>query len=260
MNLPKGVFQAQKKDGTIYYRVSVTYHGKHISLGSFDDSEHAGQCYLNARALLDSDLGIDDYSQNSCMDFAKWVTLVNFRDNDIYFKTPIYLYKKYFLYYLSQEHPLKFDVDDLFYYSTHTIMTRNGYLFVADYGMQVNILSRYGIRNYAVCGRDYVFVNGDPHDFTYKNIKIINHYFGVEQITRKGRIAYRTKIHVNGDFIVGCYETEEMAAIAYNKAANLLKAQGISKNFPENYLENLSAIEYAKLYNAVRISRKLRSF
>ena len=31
----KGVFRAVKKDGTVYYRASLTRHGKHISLGSY---------------------------------------------------------------------------------------------------------------------------------------------------------------------------------------------------------------------------------
>ena len=34
-----GVYQAKKKDNTIYFRSSITYSGKHISLGSFDTEE-----------------------------------------------------------------------------------------------------------------------------------------------------------------------------------------------------------------------------
>ena len=34
-------------------------------------------------------------------------------------------------------------------------MRRNEHYFVADYGMQVTILNRYGIRNYGVLGKDY---------------------------------------------------------------------------------------------------------
>ena len=36
--LYKGVFRAGKKDGTVYYRASLTKNGKHISLGSFSDA------------------------------------------------------------------------------------------------------------------------------------------------------------------------------------------------------------------------------
>ena len=32
-----GVYKTNKKDGTLYYRASINYKGKHISLGSFDN-------------------------------------------------------------------------------------------------------------------------------------------------------------------------------------------------------------------------------
>ena len=86
---------------------------------------------------------------------------------------PIYLKNKYFLYYLSPSLCLKFDIDDLFYYSSKKIMCRGGRLFVNDYGMQCSILNRYGIKNYAVCGKDYHFINGDATDFRYENIEIL---------------------------------------------------------------------------------------
>lgn len=176
----------------------------------------------------------------------------------MYIKTPIYLQKKYFEYYLSKDMVLKFDVDDLFYYSNHAIMTRDGYMFVADYGMQVNILSRYGIRNHAVEGRDYDFANGDRLDYRYGNVVVINKYYGVNRIEKNGRYLYKVKIHVVGDFVVGVYSTENEAAIAYNKAAKLLNEAGVKKTYPENYIEDISAIEYASIYNKVKISSALR--
>lgn len=260
MEHKKGVFLAYKQDKTPYYRTSLTYKGKHISLESKDTLSEASLCYEEAVGLLNSDKSIEDYYKESPLSFSKWVILINFRDNDIYFKTPIYLLKNYFFYYISCDRVLKFDADDLFYYSTHTITVRNGHMFVADYGMQVNILSRYGIRNHAVAGRDYIFVNGDSNDFTYNNIKVINKYYGVEKITDNGKTKYKARIHVNGDFIIGYYDTEEMAAIAYNKAAEILNKNGLKKNFPENYIENLSAIEFAKIYNKVTISKKIRNY
>ena len=33
--MPAGVYTAYKKDGTVYYRSSITHKNKHISLGSF---------------------------------------------------------------------------------------------------------------------------------------------------------------------------------------------------------------------------------
>ena len=36
-----GVYIAYKKNGTAYYRASITYRNKHISLGSFHTEEDA---------------------------------------------------------------------------------------------------------------------------------------------------------------------------------------------------------------------------
>ena len=247
-----GVYKTQKKDGTTYYRSSITFSGKHISLGSFQTEQKAHQAYLLAdRILHNSSLSLADYS--------KWVSLVNFRDNHIYIKTPVYLYQKYFYYYFGPEDYLIFDSDDLFYYSSRTISRRGGHLFVADYGMQVNILSRYGIKNYAVAGRDYQFANGNKRDYRYENIIVINRYHGVCQKIREGKPFYETKIHWNGDFIVGRYDNEIEAAIAYNKAASTLLTKGYIKDYPVNYIEELSDTEYRARYQTVTISSRLKN-
>ena len=60
--------------------------------------------------------------------------------------------------------------------------------------------------------------NGDPSDFRYENIEIINRFYGVTKEEKNGRQVYYTRIHVNGYFLVGVYPTEQEAAIAYNKA------------------------------------------
>ncbi len=262
MNLKKGVYIATKKDGTIYYRSSLTYQNKHISLGSFLTEDEAHLCYLEALNLLNSTLSISDYiniEETHTISFEKWVCLVNFRDNKIYFKTPIYLMSKYFIYYYDSNTEYKFDVDDLFYYSTHKIMKRNGHLFVADFGMQVNILSRYGIKNYAVAGKDYIFLNDDPTDFRYKNIKIINRYNGVTMTVKDGMPLYIAKVHINGDYIIGKYKTEHEAAIAYNKVCHLLKDAGIINTYQTNYIEALSPIQYASIHSTIKISKKIRA-
>ena len=260
-----GVYLNKKKDGTPLYRASITHNGKHISLGSFPDEGTAHRAYLEASSLLatvqPAQMLIDHYQAGQqILPFEKWVVLLNFRDNHMYIKTPIFLEKRFFTYYYNQSCRYKFDVDDLFYYSNHKIMKRGNHLFVADYGMQVNILSRYGIKNYAVPGRDFRFVNGDEYDFRYRNIEIINHYHGVTKQILKGREVYVTKIHINGDFLVGRYATENEAAAAYNKAVMLLKEQGITKNFPTNYIEGISDIEYANLLMKARISSKIRNY
>ena len=260
-----GVYLIHKKDGSPLYRASITHAGKHVSLGSFPDEQTAHRAYLEASSLFATTQPaatlLEYYREEMhVLPFEKWVVLLNFRDNAIYIKTPIYLEKRFFTYYYSKNCRFKFDVDDLFYYSNHKIMKRGGHLFVADYGMQVNILSRYGIKNYAVANRDYRFVNGDDTDYRYGNIEIINRYHGVTKQIKKGREMYITRIHVNGNFIVGRYPTEKEAAIAYNRAAAILAERGVKKNFPQNYIEGLSDIEYAALYTRVRISSKIRNY
>ena len=266
--MPQGVYRSFKKDNTEYFRVSITFKNKHISLGSFYDVNSASLAYQYANEILyitkndtiHTAKYTTTYDPKRCaLSFEKWIVLVNFRDTGIYFKTPIYLCHKYFIYFLDPHSYLIFDVDDLFYYSNHKIMTRNGYLFVNDYGMQTTILSRYGIKNHSVCNRDYTFANGDNKDYRYGNINVINKYFGVQRFTKNGRILYKVKIHINGDYVIGNYLTEKEAAIAYNKTADLLKTKGIHINFPSNYIEDISSIEYAAIYNSIKISKRLRN-
>lgn len=255
-----GAYQAQKKDGTVYYRSSITYKGKHISLGSYDTEEKAHRAYVLAgQVLSDSSLTIDSYTAHGSdkLAFAKWVVLINFRDNGIYVKTPVYLLQKYFYYYFAPEDFLIFDSDDLFYYSTRTINRRGGHLFVADYGMQVNILSRYGIKNYAVAGRDYQFANGNTRDYRYENIIVINRFHGVYKKIKAGKAFYEAKIHWKGNFLVGRYDNEIEAAIAYNKAASTLLTKGYIKDYPVNYIEELTDTEYRTRYRAIQISRHI---
>lgn len=259
-NLP-GVFTAKKKDGTIYYRSSITYRKKHISLGGYETAPIAYAAYLEAVSVLsDDEITLAEHTPLRVLPFGKWVSLINFRDNNLYFSTPIYLYKNYFEYLLSPDYILKFDLDDMFYYSSHKIMRRGRHFFVADYGMQVNIANRYGIKNYAVEGRDYCFVNGDNLDFRYENIKIFNKYHGVTRRQTKKKSWYVAKIHIRGNYTIGKYDTEIEAAIAYNKAIDLLKKAGVSKNFVPNYLENLSPSAYADIYSELKISPKIVNY
>lgn len=52
-----GVFTTTHKDGSTYYRVSITYKNKHISLGSYDDIKLAARAYRDADILLHDDDG-----------------------------------------------------------------------------------------------------------------------------------------------------------------------------------------------------------
>lgn len=258
----EGVYQARKKNGELYYRSSITYRRKHISLGSYHNELLAHLAYRTALNILaaDSPITLDNYRKTSVLSFEKWVVLINFRDNGIYLSTPIYARPHFFYYYLSPEHILKFDSDDLFYYSSHKIMRRGNHYFVADYGMQVNIASRYGIKNYAVLGVDYVFLNGDRLDFRRENLEIRNSYHGVRTVLKKGRYVFSVRIHVNGYYKVGTYPDMITAAIAYNKAVDILHQNGLKKNYSINYVENISPSKYADIYSQLTISPAIYSY
>ena len=108
-----GVYQAATKKGELYYRASITYRNKHISLGSFATEEAAHEAYVLAGELTAGEkntLPISAYqSDGSPLSFEKWVVLINFRDNGMYIKNPIYLKSRYFIYYYNEEIQLKFD-------------------------------------------------------------------------------------------------------------------------------------------------------
>ncbi len=271
--MAQGVSICQKKGGETYYRASITYKRKHISLGSYALFSHASMAYEEADFLLhNTEIGLHTYesgfptpavsatpgkdaSPKHILPFEKWVILLNFRDNGVYFHTPIYLRPNFFYYYYSPELILKFDIDDLFYYASHKIMKRGNHYFVADFGMQVNILNRYGIMNYAVPGRDYHFDNGDVLDFRRENLIIVNQYHGVSYSEKRGK--YRARIHINGNYKIGYYDTMDEAAIAYNKAVDILRDKGCQKNYSTNYLENISADAYNQIYKRLPISKKI---
>ena len=273
-----GVYQAKKKDNTIYFRSNITYLGKHISLGSYDTEKEAGKAYQEAWILLHGEDTIDQIVEYFIRDssdgpsgegkvqpyitlsFEKCVMLVNFREHKLYIANPIYMRKNYFSYFLSPSEELKFDIDDLFYYTRHKIMRRQGHLFVNDYGMQVTIMSRYGLKRHAVCGRDYEFANGDTTDLRYSNVIVINRYYGVQMMEKNGQKFFRTKIHINGNYTIGTYSTEEKAAIAYNKAVSLAQEAGLCQNHSQNYIESLTEEEYWHIYEKLKISQKYLSY
>ena len=253
-----GVYETALKDGTPSFRASITFRGKHISLGSYPEINKASKAYKEAlRTLSDDSFTISSYKKSSALPFEKYVSLVNYRDKGMYISNPIYLEKKYFHYYLSPSQVLTFDIEDLFYYSSHKIMKRGSHLFVADYGSQLSVLQRYGIKSYAVEGRDYLFANDDPTDLRYENIIILNRYRGVRQFAEKGFLKYKAVIHIKSNFVVGVYNSEAEAAIAYNKAADILIKSGVKKAFQLNYVEDLSASEYADIYMKLKIAPKI---
>ena len=68
------------------------------------------------------------------------------------------------------------------------------------------------------------------------------------------------KIHINGNYTIGTYDSDVEAAIAYNKAIDLLKKAGVTKNFSPNYLENLSPSAYADIYSRLTVSSKITHY
>lgn len=289
--MEKGFSVSKKKDGTFSYRASVTYKDKHISIGSFSDEASAHTAYLEAWKILNADkrtINIENFKEQlNVLSKDKAVSLLNFRDRKIYIKTPIYLRDGYFSYFLfSKEKPalakksfqkktesknnsvrktlivreLKFSNDDLFYYSQHRILLHDGHLYVNDYGMQYGILARYGIKNFAVEGRDYSFSNGDRDDFRYENIIIYSSYHGVICLHENGAVRFQTKIKINGEFNIGIFHSEIKAAIAYNKAADFAKSHGSLKNFPQNYIDSISAREYAEIYTGIKLPEKYMKY
>ncbi|MBQ6588328.1 MAG: hypothetical protein IJI01_06595 [Butyrivibrio sp.] len=253
-----GVYYTTLKDGTPSYRASITYGGKHISLGSFDNAKEAAAVFREASKILNSpSIKLSSYKEKMHIPYEKFVCLINYRDKGMYIPTPIYLEKTFFTYHLAPDLALKFDIEDLFYYSSHKIMKRGSHLFVADYGSQLSVLQRYGIQSYAVEGRDYQFANDDPTDFRYENIIILNRYRGVRQFAEKGFIRYKAVIHVRSNYVIGKYNSEAEAAIAYNKAADILTKNGIKKNFQPNFVEDLTPSQYADIYMKLKISPKI---
>ena len=68
---------------------------------------------------------------------------------------------------------------------------------------------------------------------------------------------YKAVIHIRSNYVIGLYRTEVEAAIAYNKAVDLLKKNGFKRNFMQNYIDTLSPSAYAALYEEVAISKNL---
>ena len=68
------------------------------------------------------------------------------------------------------------------------------------------------------------------------------------------------RVFSGNDAVYGLTEGAIDAAIAYNKAVDLAHQAGISKNFPENYIEELSASSYADIYQQISLSPKYLSY
>lgn len=256
-----GAYQTVRKDGTEIFRSNITHNGVHVSLGSFPTEKEAAEAYEDACRLYE-DPSVDILNYRSILRSLSWekaVSILNHRDHGIYVRTPVYLRTDYISYFIAPDRELKFDTDDFFYYSQHRILSRNGGSFyVNDYGSQYRILGRYGIKSYAVRGRDYDFVNGDPTDFRRANIRVLIHYPGVFQSEAGTGGPFEARIHLHGDFRIGVFDTEEEAAVAYNKACDYAIQKGAKRRFPQAYIPNLSGKRYAEIYERIRLPGRFR--
>ena len=95
-----GVYEARKKSGEIYYRASFTYKNKHISLGSSSDEASCHAMYNEACEIInnssdhwiDTDHRTTSYNEAMTLSLGKYISLINFRDNNILYKdTYIYV-------------------------------------------------------------------------------------------------------------------------------------------------------------------------
>ncbi len=238
------------------YRVYFLYKNQKINLGTYFSLATAKSALNEAKCITKAAAGVPVFD-NTTLDFKKVVCLCNLRDHHTYIKNPIYLFPTYFSYYLSKDIILLFDSKDLFYFSTYKIYRRNNYLYTQDSISQQNLLSRFGIQNHSVLGKDYYFKNQNPYDFRRENLVIINSYKGVSAKKQGDDTFYVTSIYTTNNIVVGHYKTEIEAAIAYNKAIDLLKKQGYDKQYISNDLAYLTRAEYQQIYDQLTISSRL---
>ena len=81
----------------------------------------------------------------------------------------------------------------------------------------------------------------------------------MKKIEKKGHTLFQAYIHINGNFILGNYSSETEAAIAYNKAVEMLKSKS-NVSYDVNYIDELNPIQYASTYNNTRLSKKFRRY
>ena len=83
---------------------------------------------------------------------------------------------------------------------------------------------------------------------------------GVTQKHQDNQVFYECVIHIRGNVLVGRYPDKVSAAIAYNKAVDILSTQGIQKKYIKNYINSYSAEEYHNAYQKIKISKKLTDY
>lgn len=238
------------------YKVYFVYKCQKIYLATSTSYKEADALLKEAEMIMTLPPGIPHFAPFK-LNVQKIVCLCNLRDHQHYIKNPIYLYPTYFHYYLSATCVLTFDLKDLFYFSTYKIHQRGHYLYTQDSISQKSILSRFGIMNYSVIGKDYRFKNGNPYDFRQQNLEIINPYKGVTKKEKGGCIFYTASICLPKKLIIGHYTSEVEAAIAYNKALDLLARYEHPLTSSRNSIPFLTRTEYEAIYHRLSLSPRL---
>lgn len=251
------IYPVQKKDKTDY-RVYYLFHSKKVYIGLYPSLTLAKQAYAFAEELLQSCWGIEDLKEAK-ISFLKCVSLINLRDHNMYLTSPIYVHDNYFDYYLSTELKLIFDLQDLFFFSTNKIHKRGNYIYIENSVSQTSILNRFHIPPNSVYNVDYYLINGNRYDFRRKNICVINHYIGVSREIKYKEEVYVARIIQKVPLVIGHYNSELKAAIAYNKAAELIMSKDSSKYYKLNQIDYLTSTEYNAIYEALPISPRLTS-
>ncbi len=235
------------------YKVYFVHEAKKIYLGLYDTLEYAENALQEAQDIMHRPKGVTPFHYHF-IDFKKFICLCNFRDYGIYIKNPIYVYNTFFHYYLSKDLFLTFDAKDLLFFSTYKITKRGNYLYTQDNVTQQSILSRFGIPPHSILGTDYRHKNGDCYDFRRENLEIINTYKGVSLTQKNNKLVYTAKIFIHHTIVIGHYASEIEAAIAYNKAIDMLIRNGSDKNYIKNTIPYLTLSEYNQIYDTLQIS------
>ncbi|WP_069998780.1 hypothetical protein [Cellulosilyticum sp. I15G10I2] len=251
------IYPSQKNNIT-RYKVYFVYRSKKIYLGLYSSKEVAENALLEANQIMEQPIPLTQYTFTS-IDYKKFISLCNFRDHHVYIKNPVYIYDTYFCYHLSQDIILTFDMKDLFFFSTYKISKRGRYFYTQDSITQQSILSRFGIPPHSVNGVDYRFKNGCDYDFRRENLEIINSYKGVTRREKNNQLIYIAKIFVHHNIIIGHYTSQLEAAIAYNKAIDILLENGIQRDYVKNTIPYLTLTEYTQIYDNIDISPCLKT-
>ncbi|ONI38134.1 hypothetical protein AN639_05805 [Candidatus Epulonipiscium fishelsonii] len=196
-------------------------------------------------------------AQYTLLSFNKVVILINLRDNGTYFKNPIYTHKNYFSYYISPDIELLFDLIHLFFFATYKIYKRGNLFYTQQTFTQSSILNRLGIIPSSRANIDYKFKNDNPFDFRSHNLEILKRYYGVSRIEKDEKILYQTRISKPNTIIIGVFESEVEAAIAYNKAVDYLKSIGKQYKLNSNIIIYITKQEYENIYSKIELPFKL---